>query len=88
MRFYNRAVPAVSERALMLAIHDPFYRPIGMTLSIGSVRIDRVWEWIGMTVRIDGMIEFRFFWLDQIDWILPIGLCMAVGDWQFSSNNK
>ncbi|RVE45129.1 hypothetical protein evm_010238 [Chilo suppressalis] len=71
----------------MVAIHDPSYRPIGMTLPIESVRIDRVCEWIGMTVRIDGMIEFRFFWLDHIDWILPIGLCMAVGDWQFSSGD-
>ncbi|RVE39903.1 hypothetical protein evm_015447 [Chilo suppressalis] len=72
----------------MVAIHDPSYRPIGITLPIESVRIDRVCEWIGMTVRIDGMIEFRFFWLDHIDWILPIGLCMAVGDWQFSSGAR
>ena len=69
----------------MLGIHDPSYRPIGMTLPIGSVRIVRVWEWIGTTVIIDGIIEFQFFWLDHIDWMLPIGPCMAFGDRQFSS---
>lgn len=68
----------------MVAIHHAAYRLIGMTLPIGSVRTDRVWEWIGMTVILDGTIEFRFFWLDQGDWIMPIGPCMAVCDRQFS----